>query len=253
MKKIIIPILAFCSFFLVGCLETIHEVTINENGSGTYSTINDMSAVIGLARQMGGAAEMEKQESIDSSFSLRDAADSVQNLTPAEKELIGSGTMHVKMNLKEDKFIINPSFPFSKISQIPEIGKLSGKVMGEAMKKQMGEQMQGAPAGMEDQMPEQSSVDDYYKFDFTEGELTRKVDKSKYAGVESDEFLKQMRQATSMGLTVKTTYIFNLPRPVQKAEGKNVKVSADKKKVTISAELDEFFEDASSLEFKIKY
>jgi hypothetical protein len=160
--------------------------------------------------------------------------------------------MHVKMNLKEEKFFTNISFPFSKVSQLPDVSKAAGKIMGEATKKQMDEQMKGAQ-GMDEQIPEQSSIDDYYKFEFSEGELTRKVDKSKYAGVESDEYLKGMRQATSMGITVKNTYIFKLPRPAQKAEGKMVKLSEDRKTVTISAELDEFFEDASVFEFKIKY
>ena len=39
----------------------------------------------------------------------------------------------------------------------------------------------------------------------------------------------------------------------QKAEGKNVKLSEDKKKVTITASLDDFMSDASVFEYKIKY
>lgn len=102
-------------------------------------------------------------------------------------------------------------------------------------------------------MPETSSFDDYYKYEFSEGELTRKLDKDKYAGVESDEFLKGMKEASSMGLSMKATYVINLPRPAQKAEGKSIKLSEDKKKVTITADLDDFFADPAKLEYKIKY
>jgi hypothetical protein len=102
-------------------------------------------------------------------------------------------------------------------------------------------------------MPEPSSFDDYYTLEFSNGELTKKVNKDKYAGAESDEYLKGVKQVSSMGLTMKASYIINLPRPAQKAEGKNVKLSDDKKKVTISADIDDFFADPSSLEFKIKY
>jgi hypothetical protein len=56
-----------------------------------------------------------------------------------------------------------------------------------------------------------------------------------------------------MGLVMKANYVINLPRPATKAEGKNVKLSDDKMKVTISATLDDFFDDPSSLEYKIKY
>ena len=117
------------------------------------------------------------------------------------------------------------------------------------MKEQMSK---GAPMPT-DQMPETSSFDDYYEFEFSNGELTRKVNKEKYAGVESDEYFKGIQQASAMGLVMKATYIINLPRPATKAEGKNVKLSDDKKTVTISADINDFLADASSLEFKIKY
>lgn len=132
------------------------------------------------------------------------------------------------------------------------VNKLATKVMGDVMKEQMMEG-QGAAAVPMDQIPEQSTFDDYYKLEFSNGELTRKVDKTKYDGVESDEYFKGLKQAASMGLEMKATYIINLPRPAQKAEGKKVKLSEDKKKVTITATLDEFFEDASVFEYKIKY
>ena len=105
----------------------------------------------------------------------------------------------------------------------------------------------------DDQMPAPSSFDDYYSLEFSNGELTKKVNKEKYAGIESDEYLKSVQQASAMGLSMKATYIINLPRPAQKAEGKNVKLSEDKKKVTITADINDFFEDPASLEFKIKY
>ena len=84
-----------------------------------------------------------------------------------------------------------------------------------------------------DKMPEPSSFDDYYKIEFSEGELMKKVNKEKYAGAESDEYLSGIKQAASMGLVMKATYVINLPRPATKAEGKYVKLSEDKMKVTI--------------------
>jgi hypothetical protein len=109
-----------------------------------------------------------------------------------------------------------------------------------------------SPVGSEG-IPEASSIEDYYKIEYSEGELTRKVDKDKYAGVESDEYLKGIQQAASMGLELKATTIINLPRPATKAEGKNVKLSEDKKRVTISGTLTDFLDDPASFEFKIKY
>lgn len=61
MKKLLLSLFAF-TFLLVGCLETTQEITINEDGSGTVVNTNDFSALIGLAKQMGGAGDLEKQE-----------------------------------------------------------------------------------------------------------------------------------------------------------------------------------------------
>ncbi len=252
MRKIILSVLTIFTLFLTGCLETTQEITLNEDGSGTISNANDMSALIAVAKQMGGATEMGKlpQESIDSTISMEKGADSIPNLTPEEKEMVRKGTLRINMNMKSEKFLTRLSFPFSSPSQIGAYNKLSGKIMAETMKKQMGD---GAAAIPTDQMPEMSSFDDYYKIEFSDGELTKKVNKEKYAGAESDEYLKGVKQAGAMGLVMKANYIINLPRPAQKAEGKNVKLSADKKQVTISADIDDFFEDPASLEFKIKY
>lgn len=252
MRKLILSLLTAGSLFLTGCLETTQEISLNEDGSGTVSNTNDLSALIGLAKQMGGGAEIEKapQQEIDSTVSMKEGADSIPNLTTEEREMARKGILKINMNLKKEKFLTNLSFPFSKPSEVSDYNKLSGKIMAETMKDQIGE---GAAAVPAEQMPEPSSFDDYYTLEFSNGELTKKVNKEKYAGVESDEYLKGVKQAGSMGLVMKANYVINLPRPATKAEGKNVKLSDDKKKVTISADIDDFFEDPASLEFKIKY
>ncbi len=251
MRKFILSLLTVCTLFLAGCFETIQEITLNEDGSGTVSNTNDLSSLIGMAKQMGGGPEIEKapQQVIDSTVSMKEGADSIPNLNPEEREMARKGTLKINMNLKEEKFLTNLAFPFSTPSEISAYNKLAGKIMAETMKSQMGE---GA-AIPTDKMPEPSTFDDYYTLEFSNGELTKKVNKEKYAGAENDEYLKGVKQASSMGLTMKANYIINLPRPATKAEGKNVKLSEDKKKVMISADIDDFFADPSSLEFKIKY
>jgi len=251
MRKFILSLFAIGTLFLTGCLETTQEITLNDDGSGIISNTNDMGALIGVAKQMGGAADMEKipQEVIDSSISMKEGADSIPNLTVEEREMARAGTLQINMDMKNDKFSTKLSFPFTKISQLDTYNKLSGKIMSETMKEQLGGDM---PAGSGD-MPQMTSPDDYYTLEFSEGELTRKINKEKYAAIESDEYLKGVKEAGAMGLKMKVNYIINLPRPATKAEGKNVKLSEDKRKVMISTDIDDFFDDASALEFKIKY
>lgn len=251
MKKIFF-ILFSATFLLTGCLETTQEITINDDGSGTIVNTSDFSALLGLAKQMGGAGELEKAGDMvkDTVISMQQGADSIPNLTAEEKEMLRKGSLRVNMNMKEEKFLTSLTIPFSNAADIAKVNKLANKALGETMKEQMSG---GSPLGGDQQMPEASSFDDYYKFEFSNGELTKKLDKDKYAGAESDEYLKGMKEATSMGLSMKATYIINLPRPAEKAEGKGVKLSEDKKKVTITADLDDFFSNPEKLEYKIKY
>jgi hypothetical protein len=251
MRKLFYSFLAATALVLTGCVETIQEITLNADGSGTVTNTNDMSALIGLAKKMGGAEELEKAgaQKIDSTVSLKEGADSIPNLTDDEKQMMRKGTLKIKMDLEAEKFTTSILFPFSKPSEIPAYNKLSGKIMAESMK----ERMAGNMGAGGDDMPEMSSFDDYYTMEYSNGELTKKLNKEKYANVESDQYLKSIKEAASMGLKMKATYIINLPRAAQKAEGKGLTLSADGKKVTVVADIDDFFEDASALEFKIKY
>ena len=141
------------------------------------------------------------------------------------------------------------SFPFTTLNDIQKINRLSGKMMMTTMKSKMPAEM---PMGAQE-MPEPSSFDDYYTLEFSNGELKKKLNKEKYANVEKDEFLNGLKQASEMGIPITSTYIINLPRPAEKVEGKNVKLSDDKMKVTVVTTMDDFYDNPESLEFKIKY
>lgn len=100
MKRLVASVFAICSLFLVSCLETTQEINLNEDGSGTIINTNDMSSLIGLAKQLGGAAEIEKSAMavMDSSISMKE-----ENLTAEEREIAKTGTMRIKANMKEEK------------------------------------------------------------------------------------------------------------------------------------------------------
>ena len=251
MRKLILSILTVSTFFLTGCLETVQEITLNEDGSGTYVNTNDMGKVLTVAKNMGAAStDKMPQQAIDTSFSFALAADSMANLSPEEKEILKKGSVHILMNVEDEKFLTIMSFPFSTLNDIQKFNSVSGKMMMETMKSRMPADM-SSMGGQE--MPETSSFDDYYTLEFSKGELKKKLNKEKYANVESDEYLNGLKQAGAMGLPVTSTFIINLPRPAEKAEGKNVKLSEDKKKVTITSSMDDFYDNPESLEFKIKY
>jgi len=251
MKKLFLSLILAVTIVLSGCFELTQEITLNKDGAGTVSNTNDMSAIMGLARELA-KKDMEKiaDEVMDTTFTLADRADSIKGLSPEEVIMMKTGHLHIKMNIQEDKFISTMKFPFTKPGEIAQLNRLSSKLMQETISKQMGENPAMSSMG---ETPELSSFDDYYFMQYSNGLLIKSLNKEKYAMVSNDEYLKGIQEAASMGIPMSTTYVINLPRPVKKAEGKNIKVSDDKKKITIKVDIDEFFDDPSALEFRIEY
>jgi hypothetical protein len=239
-------------FLLSGCYDTFQEITIDANGTGTYTSTSDMSALIGLVKQMGGEKEMEKagDQKIDSTISLAEGAGEMTELNDQEKNLAIKGKLHIQVDLKNEQFITAVSFPFNSTAEIPAIINLSNKILTGALKEQMN---QGTPADSLGEMPAPSSVDDYYVLQFSDGLIERKLNKEKYAAADSDQFLMGIMQASSMGLDMNTSYTIHLPRPATRVEGKNVKLSDDKMSLTLKAGLGEFYDNPSLLEFRIEY
>lgn len=252
MKKTILLLSVACSFLLAGCFELTDEITLKADGSGTVSSTNDMSALIALAKGMGGAEAMDKagDKATDTTVSLEKIADSVSALTPEEKELVKKGTLNMKISLKDEKMVTRLDIPFSKAQQIERIKAISSKISDYFIGKNMGD---GMPPGMGDKMPSSDPLGDYFTTSYSAGVIEKKLDKEKYAGVASDEMMKAIKEMSDNGMPVSNTIIINLPRPAKSAAGKGVTLSEDKKKVTIKSTSEDFFDNASALEFKIEY
>ncbi len=247
MKKFLFLVFATGTLILSGCFETTSEITLNADGSGTISSTNNMSAIIPLVKQMGADAGKMDDEAVDTTISLSSKADSIENLTSEEKELLKKGTMRMNMNLKEDKFITTTKFSFSSPTEIAKCNILTTKIMGNALKGQLAE-----IPGMGD-APEASSFDDYFTTSFSKGSIVKTLNKEKFAGAQNDEYLKSLKEVEGMGIPVTTSYVINLPSPATKVEGKNAKLSNDKKTVTIKADINDFFDEPAKMEFRIEY
>src|SRR5689334_6808179 len=255
MKKVFALLLGV-SFFVTGCLENTEEITLNADGTGTVTTTSDMAAVINLVKQMaGGTQDLDNMlsETRDSTIDLSTKADSIPDLDQEEKALLKKGSLYYKMDGKANEYFTKLSFPFTNPEQISSYSKVTGKVFGSMLKEQMeNNPMGGGGMGGQD-MPQFSSFNDYYKLSYEKGELKKSINKDKYAQLENDVYLKSLKEAAGMGLPVTTTYIINLPSPATKVEGKNAKLSDDKKKVTVKVSIDDLYDNPESLEFKIKY
>lgn len=251
MKKLLGFLLAAGTVALTSC-ETTREISFNKDGSGTLVTTTDMSSLIGIAKMSGQGKGMDSvDKAIDTTISLDKMADSIPDLTPEEKDMVRKGVLGLNVNMADEKLITKLQFPFTSGAQINKLDVISSKVMQQAMKKQASAG-ENAPPIPDDEMPK-NSMDDYFTTTYGKNLIVKKHIPEKYAKVDDDKGMQALKEMAGQGMPMSNTLIFNLPSPAKKVEGKNVKLSEDKKKVTIVSSVDDFFDDITKLEFRIEY
>lgn len=268
MKKIS-GLFVIAMFVLSGCFDTVQESTINEDGSGVFVSTMDMGKLLGMAKMMAGEKEemkdMDKMKK-DTTIYLKDIKDSIKNLSDAEKKLMDKGSLKVIMSMPDEIFTMAFTFPYSQPADLPTINSLLKKTKQNVMTDQMGKLMGSKKDKTDDKdvkdddflaemKPDSSSteVDDYYKYKYEKGKISKKLNKEMFANVENDKSLTTLKEMSQMGMSSTMKTIINLPKPAKKAEGKGVKLSTDRKKVTIEGTLDDFFENAAYFEYEIEY
>lgn len=260
MKKNILLLILSGSLLLTGCLEVTQELTLSKDGAGTFASTTDMSQVISMAMQMAGDKIGDQKINMDTTINFKSVLDSVKDISPENKQLLKDGLVHVIMKMDDGKFLINSSIPFKKIGDVEKINQamqkeVNGKFLDNAMKEAMkqGKAMDSSMMGNQQTTPPLSMPENYFILTCKDGLISRVADKTKMASLADDEMMNQMKQMSAMGAPLKTNFVINLPRPAKKAEGKNVKLSDDKKKITIANELNDLFDDPALYEFKIEY
>ena len=270
MKKFLFILLASVSLMVSGCLEIEEGIKLNEDGSGIMEIKTDMGEIMSMISMMG-AGKGEKINK-DTVIGYKNYLDTAKSLTAAEKNLLRNAEWKIKMNSDEGVFLMTLSAPFKNPGQVNEILAVLQKwdkvdMMGEAMK---GLIPGGADStgGMDLGLGEMGGgnkttgdmTKDYFKSKWENGKLSKKLDAEKYKKIGDDEGLNSFKQMGAMApggedILEKITVVskFVLPRPVKKAEGKNVKLSDDKKTVTISCPVSDIYTNPKNFEYEIEY
>jgi len=255
MKNIVYTILV-CSLFILTACETTQEITLNKTGGGVVTSTADMSSAVAMLKQFAPQDSTGSETlKLDTSLALASIADSIITLKMEEKSLVKKGNWSIKVNGKEEKFISVLEYPFERAEQISIINNALMTVIQTKLMDQVAKSGADLPPGMDSKTKPggQSSIEDYFELKMSDGKIEKKLKKDKYGNVANDEAIMGLKNVSSMGASVKYNYIINLPRPAKKAEGKAVKLSADKKKVTIAVTSEDFFETPSNFEYSIEY
>lgn len=255
MKKLWIGVVAAIVLF-VSCYEINEDIVINENGTGTYVTKMDMSALVQMMQTMAGEEELAKSgldRAIDTIVHMKDVMDSARDITPEEKRLYADGTMKLQLNIKENIFKSDVNFPFKSFDDLQKLMMGSGaNSMGSVFKK-----MFARPDSAQADAPAQDQafdkINSIFDVKIDRHKLSRRLNKQKYDELMARPEMEQAKQMTGSGIEVLYTTTIKLPGKVKKVDNPIVKVSEDKRTVTIRYDLLKLFDTPEKFSYTIEY
>lgn len=262
MKKIIFSLALLTVITFSSCFNMDEDIKLNANGSGSYSVSLDMSGMfqmISMLKMMDttssddGSKGLLGMGNIDSTISMKDYLDTVTNITPQERELFKNATMYIEENDDDQVLNIKMEIPFNDMNGFAKIIALMSQNGGMnnltgLLKGLGGDEMNSM--GGDNQMPDMQSI---YTFDAGSNFLEKKVDTDKLAKLKDDPQWSQMEMSAAMMGSYKTTTTIHLPSPAKSATGPKVKLSEDKKTVTIAASFADLFSKPESLAYRIEF
>jgi hypothetical protein len=266
MKKFLFILIGLVSLIFSGCLEIEQGITLNNDGSGKMDLKTDMSQIMAMASMMGKDEKINK----DTIISYKSYVDTAKSLTEAEKELVRKASWRLRMNSDDGVFDITLRTDFKDLKEIDQLLAILSKwdnldIVGNALKDLA---PPAAGGGMDNMGMGGGTKDigdmtkDYFKTDWKNGKLSKSLDAEAYKKINEDENLNSIKQLGGLAgggngdeilEKINVTTKFLLPRPAKKTEGKNIKLSDDKKTITITCPISDIYTAPHNFEYKIEY
>jgi len=254
MKKLRYIFVALIVFLAAACFEINEEIVIGKDGTGVYNTKMDMSAMMEMIKTMASEEDLAKNgmgKSLDTVLRMKDILDSVQDLTPDQKRLLQGGTVAMKMNMDENILKADINFPFHSFKDLQDLmqgnsmGNM-GDILKQAMAKNKGDA--AAPAG-----PGFEQINSVFDVVVDKKMIARKLNKAKYDSLMQRPEMEQMQQMMGSGFEILTTTTIKLPRAVKKSDNPLIKLSDDKKTVTLKYDMMKLFKNPEQFSYSIEY
>lgn len=242
--------------FLSSC--SMHEeIDLAKEGNGFYKMDIDLSQMMAMMKSMSGEKIPDSVSSrvMDTVYSLKGMIDSSGGLfTAEEKAYFHNGTMHVKMNMPDNKMSVVMQFPVKNAADLKKFFVVYDKVdsLNKLKKKQQKEAE--VTAGGNDQLdPTQGMMNGGLPFKRTPYIITdSSIERIALSKEKMQEQMGEEMKGAEMFMSQMNMMVtIKLPRPAKRLEGKNAKLSDDKRSVFLSSSLSEMMEDADANTFKV--
>lgn len=253
--KYVLPV-AFC-ICLAGCYEMNEEIEINADGSGTYVTKMDMSAMIDMMQTFAGEEELTKEgldRIIDTTILMKSITDSAKDMTAEQKELMKNGKMKMQMNIREKIFKMDVNLPYKNPGSLQQLMSGmggNGAGIGDVFRNMFGKgEGTGQPAPKD---PGLGDVAGMYDVTVKNGIISKKINAQKFKSLMERPEMAQVKQLTGSGMEILCTTTIRLPRPVRKTDNTLIRLSDDKKTVTMKYNLLEMLDTPEKFSYTIEY
>ena len=256
MKRFIFLLLAI--FCFAGCYEVTEEITINENGSGNFTTKMDMGQMLEMIQSMAGEEELAKEgldKVIDTTIFMKSLLDSAKDVTPEQKELLKDGKLNLQMNMKEKLFKAQMNIPFKGYDKLQLLMSGEGNSMSGLSQLfkgvfDKGEEKPALDAPKEPGLEDMNSIFDVV---IKDGLISKKVNLEKHKALVEKPEIAQLQQMASGGMEILYTTIIKLPRPAKKTENSLIKLSDDKKTVTLKYNLLDIIDSPEKFSYSVEF
>ena len=256
MKRFILLLSMIVCF--VSCYEVNEEITINPDGTGTHNTRMDMGQMLEMIQSMAGEEELAKEgldQVLDTTILMRSILDSAKEMTADQKELLKDGKMNLQMNMKEKLFKAQINIPFKGYSNLQSL--MSGKGNSMSGLSQLfkgvfdkGEQKPALDGPKEPGLEDMNTIFDVVVKD---GMVSRTVNLERHKALVERPEIAQMQQMASGGMEILYTTVIKLPRPAKKTNSTLMKLSDDKKTVTMKYNLLELFDHPEKFSYSVEF
>jgi hypothetical protein len=218
-----------------------------------------MGQLIDMMQTFAGEEELKKdglEKIYDTTVLFKDMLDSAKDMTAEQKELMKDGKMKMQMNIKEKIFKMDLDFPYKDLNSLQQL--MSGKggngpSMTNAFKNLFGQKgdaadQPGAPKG-----PDMSDIAAIYDVTIKNGLIQKKLNAAKYKELTARPEMAQLKQLSGSGMEILYTTTIKLPRAAKKTDNPIIKLSEDKKTVTMKYNMLELLEHPEKFAYSIQY
>jgi hypothetical protein len=256
MKKFWICVLAVIMIVVASCYEINEEITITDKGTGTYATKMDMSALLQMVQSMASEEEIAKSglsRTIDTTISMKSIIDTAKDVTEEQRRLFKDGTMKLKINMQENIFTADINFPFKSFNDLQSLMSGSGTGgLADIFKQVLAKPDSTQPSAAVTDQAGLEQISNVYDVSITKNSIVRKLNKAKFDSLMAKPEVAQAKQMVG-GFEILYTTTIRLPRPVKKFDNEMIKLSADKKTVTMKYDLVKLFESPEKFSYSIEY